>query len=209
VESLDADPSWLCLLRLVTTDEAGQPLARQPSVNSPTRQMSGNIFRPDAADIFPPHTVMIRRPFWKRWPFRLSLGVTPITNFGCASRLPDTRLLRRDPLAYYRTYATSMSKDSQHWLTLVWPLSQKLCRLHPDLIAQSPPQFATKQSGPFSGQPWLNRNLGRCSQESLGPFQSAPEDKGGDRALLLKTFFRSQDSVRGKNEQVRDRCHLE
>src|SRR5207245_11784927 len=46
VELLDADPELgFVYCDIVTTDEAGQPLPEQPSVNSPTRQMSGNIFQ--------------------------------------------------------------------------------------------------------------------------------------------------------------------
>src|SRR5689334_8831893 len=45
VELLKEDPKLAFVYcDIITTDEAGQPLAEQPSVNSPARQMSGNIF---------------------------------------------------------------------------------------------------------------------------------------------------------------------
>src|SRR5438093_705810 len=63
VALLDADPRLgFVYCDIITTDEAGQPLAEQCSVNSASRQMSGNIFQTlMMAGYFPPHTVMIRR----------------------------------------------------------------------------------------------------------------------------------------------------
>jgi len=203
VELLDGDPELgFVYCDIVTTDEAGQPLPEQPSVNSATRQMSGNIFQTlMLAGYFPPHTVMIRRTVLEAvGHFDLNLGGHADYELWLrTSAAGHKACFIPERLAYYRTYATSMSKDGQHMADTRLATFQKLCRLHPDLIAQSLHNLQQSNQDLFLANAWLNRNWEGVLKK-VGTFQSAP-DKASDRCSLLKLLPQAR-IARGKKEQV-------
>ena len=203
VELLDADPQLgFVYCDIVTTDEAGQPVPEQPSVNSPARQMSGNIFQTlMMAGYFPPHTVMIRRSVLEAvGEFDPSLGGNADYELWLrASAAGHKACFIDERLAYYRTYPTSMSKDGLHMIETRLAAFQKICRLHPDLAAQSIHHLQQSNQDLFLANAFLNQNWEGVMKKT-GPLESAP-DKTSEQFSLLKNVHQAS-LARGSKEQL-------
>jgi len=203
VELLEADPQiGFVYCDIITTDEAGQAVAEQSSVNSPTRQMSGNIFQTlMMAGYFPPHTVMIRRKVVEAvGEFDPALGGHAdydlwlrVSAAGHAACFIDEKL------AYYRTYPTSMSKDGAHMAETRLATFKKICQHHPELVARSIHNLQQSNQNLFLANAWLNRNWEKVLNGGISV--SSGPDEPGEQFSFVKHVHQASLS-KGKKEQL-------
>jgi GT2 family glycosyltransferase len=159
---LDANPDVAFVYcDVATVDENGQHVPEQDSISELPRQLSGDIFPAlMMGGYFPPHAVMIRRSVLEAvGGFDPALGGHADYDLWLRVAGAGHRAVFQDvKLAFYRTHATSMSRDGAHMAETRRATFRKIARLYPDLVAEGLHALQQSNQDLFLSNQWLRQN---------------------------------------------------